>query len=272
MKRPSSSNGSLGAGLREPGANGKTHSTLRLAAAGDVHCREARRSELRAAFAKLDESADLVLLAGDLTTHGEPEEASILVDCCRGLEAQVIAVLGNHDYHADRQDELTRVLSSGGIRVLDRSSTICCINGVEVGIVGTKGFVGGFPGSHLPDFGEPLLRQVYAAASAEVEAIDRGLRDVAHCAVRIVLLHYSPTADTLAGEPEGIFAFLGTDRMAPPIGEQGPDLVLHGHAHAGRFEGSIGEVPVFNVSVPVMGRDFWIVELSGVEQGMTPIH
>jgi Icc-related predicted phosphoesterase len=117
-----------------------------------------------------------------------------------------------------------------------------------------------------------LLRQVYAEASAEVEAIDRGLRDVAHCSVRIVLLHYSPTVDTLAGEPEGIFAFLGTDRMAPPISEHCPNLVLHGHAHAGRFEGSVGEVPVFNVSVPVLGRDFWIVELSGVEQGMTPIH
>ena len=126
-----------------------------------------------------------------------------------------------------------------------------------------EGFVGGFSGSHLPDFGEPLLREVYAETSAEVAAIDRGLRAVAHCAVRIVLLHYSPTADTLRGEPEGIFAFLGTDRMAPPISEHSPDLVLHGHAHAGQFKGLVGEVPVFNVSVPVMGRDFWIVELSG---------
>lgn len=272
MKLPSSSNGSFGDHLAEPGMNGRRPSTLRVAAAGDIHCRESRRSELEAAFAKLDESADLVLLAGDLTTHGEPDEASILVDCCRGLEAQVIAVLGNHDWHTGRQEELTAVLSAGGIQVLDRSSTVYCINGIEVGIVGTKGFVGGFPGSHLPDFGEPLLRRVYAEASAEVEAIDRGLRAVAHCAVRIVLLHYSPTVETLTGEPEGIFAFLGTDRMAPPIGEHCPDLVLHGHAHAGQFEGSIGEVPVFNVSVPVMGRDFWIVELSGVERGMTPIH
>jgi Icc-related predicted phosphoesterase len=272
MKVSSAPDRPLGVDLGEPGANGRTPSTLRVAAAGDVHCRESRRAELQDAFAKLDESADLVLLAGDLTTHGEPEEASILVDCCRRLRAQVVAVLGNHDWHAGRQEEVTDVLSAGGIEVLDRSSTVFLISGLEVGIVGTKGFVGGFSGSHLPDFGEPLLREVYAEASAEMDAIDRGLRAIAHCAVRIVLLHYSPTADTLRGEPEGIFAFLGTDRMAPPIIEHCPDLVLHGHAHAGQFKGLVGEVPVFNVSVPVMGRDFWIVELSGVEEGMTPIH
>jgi Icc-related predicted phosphoesterase len=258
--------------LGEPDANGKTGCTLRLAAAGDVHCRESRRAELRAAFARLDECADLVLLAGDLTTHGEPEEAAILVDCCRDLSARVVAVLGNHDYHVGLHDGVTKVQETGGIQVLDRGSMVCRINGLEVGIVGTKGFVGGFPGSHLPDFGEPLLRQVYAETAAEVEAIDRGLRAVAHCTVRIVLLHYSPTAETLTGEPEGIFAFLGTDRMAPPIIEHCPDLVLHGHAHAGQFKGLVGDVPVFNVSVPVMGRDFWIVELTGVEKGMTPIH
>jgi Icc-related predicted phosphoesterase len=258
--------------LRGSTPNGRARSTLRVAAAGDVHSRESRRAELTAAFATLDETADLVLLAGDLTTHGDPEEAAILVDCCRDLDAEVVAVLGNHDWHMGLQDELTRVLAEGGITVLERGSTVCRINGLEVGIVGTKGFVGGFPGSHLPDFGEPLLREVYAETTAEIDAIDRGLRAVAHCAVRIVLLHYAPTDETLAGEPEGIWAFLGTDRMAPPIIEHCPDLVLHGHAHAGRFEGSIGEVPVFNVSVHVMGRDFWIVELSGVEKGLTPIH
>jgi Icc-related predicted phosphoesterase len=129
--------------------------------------------------------------------------------------------------------------------------------------VGTKGFVGGFPDSALPDFGEPLLRKVYAETSAEVEALDQGLRAVARCPLRIVLLHYAPTATTLEGEPRGIFAFLGSDRLARPITEHTPDLVLHGHGHAGRFEGFIGAVPVYNVSVPVMRRDFWIFELGG---------
>ena len=181
-------------------------------------------------------------------------------------------MLGNHDWHAGRHEELTQVLEEAGITVLDRSYAICHIADTEVGIVGTKGFVGGFPGSHLPDFGEPSLRHVYAETSAEVRALDEGLRAVAVCPIRIVLLHYSPTESTLAGEEPGIWAFLGTDRLAPPIIEHSPNVVLHGHAHAGRFEGSICDVPVFNVSVPLMWRSFWVFELPDVEKALAPIH
>ena len=245
---------------------------MRVAAAGDIHCRESRRGEIAATFAEVARRSDLILLAGDLTAHGEPDEARVLADACRDLDVPVLAVLGNHDWHADRAGELVAVLQEAGIEVLDRTWTTREVDGVEVGIVGAKGFVGGFPGSHLPDFGEPLLRQVYAEASVEVEAIDAGLRAVAVCPLRIVLLHYSPAAATLAGEPEGIWAFLGTDRLAPPIAEHAPDLVLHGHAHAGTFEGAIGEAPVYNVSVPVIERDFWLFELSGVSEATSPVH
>src|SRR5919204_2078219 len=236
--------------------------TVRLAAAGDVHCHEANRDHVRAAFAALDERADIVLLAGDLTTHGEPEQAAVLADACSELSVPVVAVLGNHDWHANRADEVSAVLEESGIVVLERATTTCTVAGVEIGIVGAKGFVGGFPGSHLPDFGEPLLREVYAETTRDVKALARGLRAIAHCPVRVVLLHYAPVAATLSGEPEGIWTMLGSDRLAGPIGEHEPDLVLHGHAHAGTFQGAIGAVPVYNVSVPVMGRDFWVFELS----------
>jgi uncharacterized protein len=245
---------------------------IRIAAAGDIHVRELLREEVGESFRRIDGTVDLILLAGDLTTHGEPQEAAILADACRGLATPVIAVLGNHDTHANRIGEMTSVLEDAGITVLERSWTICERQGVEIGIVGTKGFVGGFPGSHLPDFGEPLLREVYAESIADQQAIEDGLREIVHCPVRIVLLHYAPTDETLEGEPPGIWAFLGTDRLAPPIAEHGPDLVLHGHAHAGRFEGAIGDVPVFNVSVPVMGKDFWVFELPARDRRSTPIH
>jgi Icc-related predicted phosphoesterase len=215
------------------------------------------------AFAELEGKADLVLLAGDLTTYGEPEQAQVLAEAAGGLSIPVVAVLGNHDWHADRSEQVAETLREAGIEVLERAWTIVGVNGVDVGVVGTKGFVGGFPDSALPDFGEPLLRKVYAETSAEVEALDQGLRAVAGCPLRIVLLHYAPTATTLEGEPRGIFAFLGSDRLARPITEHTPDLVLHGHGHAGRFEGFIGAVPVYNVSVPVMRRDFWVFELGG---------
>ena len=121
---------------------------------------------------------------------------------------------------------------------------MCELNGIELGVVGTKGFVGGFVGSSIPDFGEPLLRTVYAETTEEARAIGRGLRRVSHCPLRIVLLHYAPILDTLEGEPPGIHAFLGSSRLANPIQEYRPDVVLHGHAHAGTFEGRIGDVPV----------------------------
>jgi Icc-related predicted phosphoesterase len=132
--------------------------------------------------------------------------------------------------------------------------------------------VGGFASSNLPDFGERQLRDVYATTTDDVEALADGLRAIATCPYRIVLLHYSPTAETLEGEPLGIWAFLGSDRLAAPIVEHAPDLVLHGHAHAGTFEGRVGESPVYNVSVPVMGRAFWIFELTTPRRPTTPIH
>ncbi len=238
---------------------------IRIAAAGDVHASEEERPRLAEAFAAINGQADLVLLAGDLTTYGEPEQAAVLADVARRVDVPVYAVLGNHDWHADRRDDVVAALRDGGVHVLERTHVVCSVRGTEVGIVGTKGFVGGFPDASLPDFGEPILRRLYAETSAEVEAIDRGLRSVCECAIRIVLMHYSPTTTTLEGERETIWAFLGSDRLARPIEQHRPDVVFHGHGHAGSFAGSIGEIPVFNVGVPVTGRDFWIFEFDAAE-------
>jgi Icc-related predicted phosphoesterase len=236
---------------------------IRIAAAGDIHASDATRERIESAFATVEGEADVVLLAGDLTTTGEPEQAEVLADAVRGISIPIFAVLGNHDLHQARGDEIRAALEKTGITVLDRDFAVADIAGMQIGIVGTKGFVGGFPGSSLPDFGEPLLRQVYAETTAEVDALAAGLQQIDQCDLRIVLLHYSPTADTLEGEPEGIHTFLGSDRLAIPIAEYRPDLVLHGHAHAGSFEGCVGTVPVYNVAVHVMGRDFWIFDLEG---------
>ncbi|HKG17312.1 MAG TPA: metallophosphoesterase [Solirubrobacteraceae bacterium] len=252
--------------------DGHAEPRVRIAAAGDLHCRETRRREIEAAFARIAGEVDAILLAGDLTTHGAPDQAAILADACAPLEVPVVTVLGNHDWHANRTVEVVETLTAGGITVLDRSATVLCLGGLEVGVAGTKGFVGGFAGSHIPDFGEPLLREVYAEATAEVEALDRGLREVAVCPLRVALLHYSPAPETLEGERHDIWSFLGTDRLAAPIREHCPHLVLHGHAHGGTFSGSVGEVPVYNVSVPVIGRDFCVFELSGAGAATAAVH
>jgi Icc-related predicted phosphoesterase len=250
----------------------RSETTIRVAAAGDVHCREGNREEVARAFASLRGEADVVLLAGDLTAVGEPAEARVLAEACAPLEIPVLAVLGNHDWHANRTEELTGVLTEAGIDVLDRDSRVIDLGGVEVGVIGTKGFVGGFAGSHLSDFGEPALRMIYADATAEVKALARGLQQVATCPVRIVLLHYAPTEQTLEGESPGIWTYLGTDRLAGPIREHEPDMVLHGHAHAGTLQGKIDGVPVYNVSIPLMGRDFWIFELEATRAASPRTH
>jgi uncharacterized protein len=256
-----------------PPPGGLDECRIRIAAAGDVHFgRDGDAERAAQIFGGLQGRVDIVLLAGDLTTHGEPEQAAIVADAVRDLGVPVVTVLGNHDWHSGRAGEVTAVLQEAGIVVLQRSHHVLEVCDAEIGLVGTKGFVGGFAGSHLPDFGEPLLRNLYAETAAEVEALDVGLRAVALCPFRIVLLHYSPSGQTLEGERRDIWTFLGTDRLAAPILEHNPDLVLHGHAHAGTFAGRVGEVPVYNVSVPVMGEDFWVFEMTGTRRVPSEVH
>jgi Icc-related predicted phosphoesterase len=227
----------------------------RIAAVGDLHASEDHRDRLVRVFAELAD-VDLVLLAGDLTTHGLVEEAAVLADACRAAAAPVVAVLGNHDHHNGLADGITGVLADAGVTMLDGAHAVFDVGASQVGVVGTKGFVGGFPGAEIADFGERLLRDVYAETTREVTALEQGLEAVAGCETRLVLLHYAPISETIVGEPEGIWAFLGSGRLAGPIGAHRPDAVFHGHAHHGRQLGAIGTVPVHNVARPVLAGDF----------------
>jgi Icc-related predicted phosphoesterase len=255
------------------GAEQRDECAIRIAATGDIHVgREADAQRWAEAFAGLRDRVDLVLLAGDLTTHGEPEQGAMVAAAVRGIDVPVLAVLGNHDWHVNRCDELVAVLQQGGIDVLERDHRVLDLCGTEVGIAGCKGFGGGFDGAHIPDFGEPLMRSVYAESIREAEALDHALRAIALCPFRIALLHYAPITTTLQGERSDIWPFLGTDRLAAPLREHHPDLVLHGHAHAGTFQGALGGVPVYNVSVPVLGEDFWVFELTGARRMPSEVH
>jgi Icc-related predicted phosphoesterase len=235
-------------------------SSVTIAAAGDVHLHEAVADQWLETFTGLD-GVDLILLAGDLTADGLASQAELLAQACRAAPAPVGAVLGNHDWHMGEEEGIVAALRDAGVRVLERESAVYPIRGVEIGVVGLKGFVGGFLDSRIPDFGEPLLRRVYAQTSLDVDALERELQVVEDCDVRVVLLHYSPTATTLTGEREAIWAFLGTDRLAEPIVRHEPDLVLHGHAHGGTVRGCIGSVQVWNVAAPLLGFGFQRFEL-----------
>jgi uncharacterized protein len=234
---------------------------IRVAAAGDIHAGAAERDRVREAFERVAAQADVILLAGDLTQHGQVDEVCVVGDACRELDVPVVAVLGNHDWQSDRPADLKRALAEAGVVVLERTHTILRICGVSVGIAGVKGFVGGF-GQQWANFGEPIFREAYAETTRDVDGLDQSLAAIEPCAVRIALLHYAPIETTLLGEPERLWLVLGADRLAGPIREHRPHLVVHGHAHHGSFEGRIESIPVYNVAVHVMGREFWVFELS----------
>ena len=229
---------------------------IRVAAVGDVHVGIDSAGRLAPRLAGLADHADVFLLAGDLTHRGRPEEAKVLAEELRGVGVPTVAVLGNHDYHSDEQDGVTEVLEQAGIRVLEGAAVVLEIGGRRVGIAGSKGFGGGFAGASASDFGEPEMKAFVGHTKALAGRLERALGGL-HTDRRIVLLHYSPVAETLAGEPREIHAFLGSYLLAEAVDRVGADLVLHGHAHRGSRDGTtLGWVPVRNVAAPVIGRAY----------------
>ncbi|AWK72635.1 metallophosphoesterase [Rhodococcus oxybenzonivorans] len=225
---------------------------MRIAAVGDVHLAEDARGLLRPALDKLHEHADVLLLAGDLTRHGTVEEASVVADEFRDLGVPVIAVLGNHDHHCDAADEITALLESRDITVLEGTTATVAVDGQTLGVAGVKGFGGGFAGKCASAFGERQMKD-FAGHTVEVASELRRALSTLETDIRVALTHYSPISDTLHGEPPEIYPFLGSYLLGEPIDEFGVDLAVHGHAHAGRERGTTpGGVRVRNVAQPVI--------------------
>jgi Icc-related predicted phosphoesterase len=239
---------------------------VRLALTADVHADAAVREPLAAAFRSLP-PVDLVLMAGDLTTLGQVEQAQVLAEACAELPAPAVAVLGNHDFHSGQEDDIRALLEDAGVAVLDGRAAAFELRGHTLGVAGAKGFVGGFPDWELSDFGEPLLRQLYDATSMEVAGLAHALEEIAGCDLRIAMLHYAPSSTTLVGEREILWPFLGSHRLGVPILQARPHLVLHGHAHAGTFRGQIDGIPVLNVAMALTGGEFTLVELERAADG-----
>jgi Icc-related predicted phosphoesterase len=189
-----------------------------------------------------------VLLAGDLTANGLADEARAVAEVFAEVEPPVASVLGNHDRRRD-PDEVAAILRDAGIHVLCSGHATLDVAGIEVGIVGTTGCGGGFHGRPIPGLSRAQRREQRDLLAAECEALESGLRQVSEHRPRIVLMHYSPIAETLQGEERKLLPLLGCDRLAGPIASHAPDLVVHGHAHHGSFRGQIDRTPVFNVSL-----------------------
>lgn len=232
----------------------KERKVKRIAAVGDVHVRDSDRGQWTEFFKNVSADADVLLLCGDLTDHGRATEAEVLAEELRSCSIPVIAVLGNHDYDHNEQDEIRKALAKSNIHMLDGDMVVIG----DVGFVGVKGFGGGFDRAMLSMFGEPMMKQFVQEAVDEALKLDGALSrlDTEHPEVpKIALLHYAPIAATITGEPEAIFPFLGSSRLAEPLDRRKVKAVFHGHAHIGTLEGETeGGVKVFNVAKPLLQK------------------
>ncbi len=224
----------------------------RIAAVGDVHVGRDSAAKLIPHFADIATRADALLVCGDLTQHGALDEARAFAAVVRDIGIPVVTVLGNHDYHQDAEGDIRRMLEDEGIRVLEKQSTVLELGGVRVGIAGVKGFGGGFGGSSGSEFGEPEMKRFIHTGREAADALYAELTSL-DCDVRIALLHYSPSRDTLLGEKLELYPFLGSYLLGEAIDRAGCDLALHGHAHRGAERGlTPGGIPVRNVAMPVI--------------------
>lgn len=237
--------------------NGK----LRVAAIGDVHASPNARGRWRDMLTEVSHAADVLCLCGDLTNHGTVAEAEALAEDLRACAIPVLAVLGNHDHHCGNPAEVERVMCEAGVKFLEDEVHVI----QDVGFAGVKGFAGGFDGKMLDAFGEPAIKAFVQEAVNEALRLEHALKTL-ETERTVVVLHYAPIADTVAGEPEAILPFLGSSRLAETIDRfDGIRAVFHGHAHHGTYEGRTRKgIPVFNVAAQIAkptGKAYAVIEV-----------
>lgn len=221
---------------------------MRIAATADLHFSPQSYAKLQDQFERVRDDADVLVLAGDLTNYGQPAEMEPLLNVLVRLRIPTIAVLGNHDFESGKEEELCRMMVSSGIKLLDGTA----YEREGVGFAGTKGFVGGFGRGMLTAFGEREIKQFVQASIDESLKLERAMSQL-RTEKRMVVLHYSPIAETVQGEAPEIFPFLGTSRLAEVVDRHGADVVVHGHAHHGKLDGRTNTgVPVHNVAISLL--------------------
>jgi Icc-related predicted phosphoesterase len=246
---------------------------VRIAAIGDIHVSKTSQGQFQPLFSQISNSADVLVLCGDFTDYGLPEEARILArELTSAVKIPVVAVLGNHDYEGGKPDEIARILTDAGVKVLDGEATE--VHGI--GFAGVKGFCGGFGRGALGPWGETAIKAFVQEAVDESLKLEAALARL-RTSRRVAVLHYAPIRGTVEGEPIEIFPWLGSSRLEEPINRYRVSAVFHGHAHRGAPEGKTSTgVPVYNVAMPLLARTqpdrppFLIVEIPREPEAVPP--
>ncbi|MGH9350489.1 MAG: metallophosphoesterase family protein [Vicinamibacterales bacterium] len=241
----------------------RTH--VRIAALADLHGSKTSQGTFQALFTQVSASADVLVLCGDFTDYGVPEEARLVArELTTSVKIPIVAVLGNHDYESGKEDEITRILRDSGVTVLDGEATE--VHGI--GFAGVKGFCGGFGRGALGPWGERAIKVFVQEAVDEALKLEAALARL-RTHRRVALLHYAPVRSTVEGEPTEILPYLGSSRLEEPINRYRVSAVFHGHAHRGTPEGTTSTgVPVYNVAMPLLARThpdrppFLVVEIA----------
>jgi len=227
----------------------------KIAAVGDLHVQKRDSGRFNTLFSEINRVADILLLAGDLTHTGDAREAAVLLESLKYCGIPIICVLGNHDYEKGQEKAIKECLRQHEqVQILDGEGVV--VKGI--GIAGIKGFGGGFDNYMLAMFGEPEMKDFVQKAVNESLKLERALVRLDKedpGMTKIVLMHYAPCQQTIKGEPEQIFPFLGSSRLAEPLVRQHVTAAFHGHAHAGVLRGEIGDVKVFNVAHHVLKKE-----------------
>jgi Icc-related predicted phosphoesterase len=235
---------------------------VRIAAAGDIHCGSHDDGRVRAQFETVSQEADLLLLAGDLTNHGTPDEMTAFVAQLSDVTIPIVAIFGNHDVHSECETEMRQILEGAGVTVLEKETASFTIRGVTVGVAGAKGFGGGFRGGCASTFGEREMRQFLAPTFAYGDFFESALRTM-DTDIRLALMHFAPIPETLLGERWEIFPFLGAYQLGDALDASGADMAYHGHAHRGVESGATpAGVPVKNVAQGVLNRAYAVYDIA----------
>jgi Icc-related predicted phosphoesterase len=230
----------------------------RIAAVGDIHVKETDKGKWIEYFKTVSQEADVLVIAGDLTDTGDEQEAQVLAEELKACTIPVVAVLGNHDYEKGRHKLIRQMLQNDNVYILDGEAIVIG----KVGFAGIKGFGGGFDNHMLSMFGEGAMKAFVQEAVHEALHLDRALARLdEHTDIKkIAVLHYSPIRETVIGEAEAIYPFLGSSRLAEPLTRRGVTAAFHGHAHIGTLKGEApGGVKVFNVAKHILLRDGYTV-------------